>query len=138
MGTGLGILAADGPDFMIHGLVKFHLFGQELWLTTTHVSVLVVCVLLIIFALIVRSKLRDTEGEPGTLQNIAEMVVEALDGMVKGSMGKKWNPLPELYRNAVFIPDRQQPVRASWTSSTDSGLRCNTSTWCDNVYIDPV
>lgn len=48
MGTGLGILAADGPDFMIHGLVKFHLFGQELWLTTTHVSVLVVCVLLII------------------------------------------------------------------------------------------
>ena len=113
MGTGLGILAADGPDFMIHGLVKFHLFGQELWLTTTHVSVLVVCVLLIIFALIVRSKLRDTEGEPGTLQNIAEMVVEALDGMVKGS-------------------------RASWTSSTDSGLRCNTSTWCDNVYTDPV
>ena len=81
MGTGLGILAADGPDFMIHGLVKFHLFGQELWLTTTHVSVLVVCVLLIIFALIVRSKLRDTEGEPGTLQNIAEMVVEALDGL---------------------------------------------------------
>ena len=126
MGTGLGILAADGPDFMIHGLVKFHLFGQELWLTTTHVSVLVVCVLLIIFALIVRSKLRDTEGEPGTLQNIAEMVVE------------KWNPLPELYRNAVFILDRQQPVRASWTSSTDSGLRCNTSTWCDNVYTDPV
>lgn len=97
MGTGLGILAADGPDFMIHGLVKFHLFGQELWLTTTHVSVLVVCVLLIIFALIVRSKLRDTEGEPGTLQNIAEMVVEALDGMVKGSMGK--NGIP--YRNYI-------------------------------------
>lgn len=97
MGTGLGILAADGPDFMIHGLVKFHLFGQELWLTTTHVSVLVVCVLLIIFALIVRSKLRDTEGEPGTLQNIAEMVVEALDGMVKCSMGK--NGIP--YRNYI-------------------------------------
>ena len=49
------------------------------------------------FALIVRSKLRDTEGEPGTLQNIAEMVVEALDGMVKGSMGK--NGIP--YRNYI-------------------------------------
>ena len=136
MGTGLGILAADGPDFMIHGLVKFHLFGQELWLTTTHVSVLVVCVLLIVVAFIIRSKLKDTEGEPGTLQNIAEMVVEALDGMVKGSMG--WNPLPELYRNAVFILDCQQLVRASWTSSTDSGLRCNTSTWCDNICTDSV
>ena len=134
MGTGLGILAADGPDFMIHGLVKFHLFGQELWLTTTHVSVLVVCVLLIIFALIVRSKLRDTEGEPGTLQNIAEMVVEALDGMVKGSMGK--NGIP--YRNYIGTLFLFLIVRASWTSSTDSGLRCNTSTWCDNVYTDPV
>lgn len=137
MGTGLGILAADGPDFMIHGLVKFHLFGQELWLTTTHVSVLVVCVLLIIFALIVRSKLRDTEGEP----NIAEHCRDGCGSAGrhgKRQHGEKWNPLPELYRNAVFILDRQQPVRASWTSSTDSGLRCNTSTWCDNVYTDPV
>ena len=123
MGTGLGILAADGPDFMIHGLVKFHLFGQELWLTTTHVSVLVVCVLLIIFALIVRSKLRDTEGEPGTLQNIAEMVVEALDGMVKAAWGKMESLTGKLYSETLFfILDRQQPVRASWTSSTDIGF----------------
>lgn len=96
MGTGLGILAAkSGPDFMIHGLVKFHLFGQELYLTTTHVSIVIVCLLLIVFALIVRSKLQDTEGEPGTLQNIAELIVEMLDGMVKGTMGK--NGIP--YRN---------------------------------------
>lgn len=87
MGNSLGILAAKEPDFQIHGLVKFHLFGQELWLTTTHVSILIVCALLLIFALVVRSKLRDTEGKPGMLQNIAEFIVEALDGMVKGSMG---------------------------------------------------
>lgn len=29
MGNGLGILAAKEADFMIHSLVKFHLFGQE-------------------------------------------------------------------------------------------------------------
>lgn len=88
MGNSLGILAAKEPDFQIHGLIKFHLFGQELWLTTTHVSILIVCALLLIFALVVRSKLRDTEGKPGALQNVAELIVEMLDNMVKGSMGK--------------------------------------------------
>lgn len=88
MGNGLGILAAKEPDFQIHGLVKFHLFGQELWLTTTHVSILIVCAMLLIFALVVRSRLKDEEGKPGALQNVAELIVESLDGMVKGSMGQ--------------------------------------------------
>ena len=82
------MLAAKEPDFQIHGLVKFQLFGQELWLTTTHVSILIVALLLLIFALVVRAKLSDAEGKPGTLQNIAELIVEMLDNMVKGSMGK--------------------------------------------------
>lgn len=88
MGNSLGILAAKQPDFQIHGLVKFELFGQELWLTTTHVSILIVCAMLLIFALVVRSKLSDAEGKPGALQNAAEFIVEMLDNMVKGSMGK--------------------------------------------------
>ena len=88
MGNSLGMLAAKEPDFQIHGLVKFQLFGQELWLTTTHVSILIVALLLLIFALVVRAKLSDAEGKPGTLQNIAELIVEMLDNMVKGSMGK--------------------------------------------------
>ena len=67
MGNSLGMLAAKEPDFQIHGLVKFQLFGQELWLTTTHVSILIVALLLLI---------------------IAELIVEMLDNMVKGSMGK--------------------------------------------------
>ena len=44
------------------------------------------CALLLIFALVVRSKLRDTEGKPGGLQNAAEYMVEMLDNMVYGSM----------------------------------------------------
>ena len=35
MGNGLGIVAAKEADFMIHSLLKFELFGQELYLTTT-------------------------------------------------------------------------------------------------------
>ena len=89
MGASLGMLAAKQPDFQIHGLVKFNLFGQELWLTTTtHVSILIIVGGLLIFSLVVRSKLKDEEGRPGTLQNIAELIVEMLDSMVKGNMGK--------------------------------------------------
>ncbi len=83
------IIANKEPDFMIQGILKFELFGQELYLTTTHVSILLICVILIIFAFIVRLKLKDTDGKPGALQNAAELIVEMLDGMVEGSMGAK-------------------------------------------------
>lgn len=82
----VGILAADA-DFMIHSLTKLNVFGQEVYLTTTHVSLLIICVGLIIFALVVKSKLKDTE-KPSGLQNAVELIVEMLDGMVKSSMGK--------------------------------------------------
>lgn len=81
-----GILAADA-DFMIHSLKKLQILGQEVYLTTTHVSLLIVCVGLIVFALIVRMTLKDTE-KPSGLQNAVELIVETLDGMVKSSMGK--------------------------------------------------
>lgn len=81
-----GILAADA-DFMIHSLTKLNVLGQEVYLTTTHVSLLIVCTILILLAILVRCSLKDTE-KPGVLQNAAEFVVETLDSMVRGSMGK--------------------------------------------------
>ena len=83
----VGIVAADA-DFMIHSILKLNVFGQEVYLTTTHVSLLIVCAGLIVFALVVRCRLKDTDGKPGGLQNAVEMIVEMLDGMVKSSMGK--------------------------------------------------
>lgn len=90
MGNIVGVLAAKDVDFMIHGLIKLHLFGQDLWITTTHVSVLIVCLALMIFAVVVRVNLKDDGGKPGQLQNVAELGVEMLDKMVQGSMGRHW------------------------------------------------
>ena len=129
MGNSLGMLAAKEPDFQIHGLVKFQLFGQELWLTTTHVSILIVALLLLIFALVVRAKLSDAEGKPGTLQNIAELIVEMLDNMVKGSMGK--NGLA--FRNYCG-----KPFGTFGASATNCRLWCNTSTWTYHICADSV
>ncbi len=97
MNRALGVLAAKEPDFMIHYLQEINLFGTKVYLTTTHVSLLIICAGLILFALIVRLKLKDTDGKPGGLQNAAEWIVEMLDGMVDVSMGDKGKP----YRNYI-------------------------------------
>lgn len=75
-------------DFMIHGLVKFHLFGQELWITTTHVSILIVMLVLVVFALVANYKMRHAKEIPDGLQNVIELIVESLDKMVSDNMGK--------------------------------------------------
>lgn len=87
-------MAESKTDFLIQGLLKLELFGQEVYLTTTHVSLFIICAGLILFALIVRLNLKDTD-KPGVLQNVAELAVEMLDNMIKGNMGKKGQP----YRN---------------------------------------
>ena len=98
----VGILAADA-DFMIHSLTKLKFLGQEVYLTTTHVSLLIVCVGLIIFAAVVRLKLKDTDGKPGGLQNAVEMIVEMLDGMVTSSMGSKNAVKYRNYIGSLFL-----------------------------------
>ncbi len=98
----LEIMKNKEPDFMIHGLLKFNFFGQEVYLTTTHISLLIICTILIILAIVVRIKLKDTDGKPGGLQNVIELVVEMLDGMVHSSMGEKGKGFRN-YLGTLFI-----------------------------------
>lgn len=102
MGKIQEIMANKEPDFSIHYLAEFELFGQKLHLTTTHISLILVCGILILIALIARSKLKDTDGKPGSLQNIIELAVEMLDGMVDGSMGAKGKGFRN-YLGVLFI-----------------------------------
>lgn len=86
-------------DFMIHSLYGFELFGQKLYLTTTHVSLLVICVILIGSAAVIRHRLKFTKERPTGLQNTVELVVETLDRMVSDNMGKNGRR----YRNYIGI-----------------------------------
>ena len=97
------LLAASGDvDFMIHGLFKYRLFGQEFWITTTHVSILVVMLVLFVFALAANRTMRHAQEVPGFFQNIVELVVEKLDGMVKMVMGKNATKFAN-YIGTIFI-----------------------------------
>ena len=99
-----GIMLADASkiDFMIHGIFKYNFFGHEVWITTTHVCLLIVVLILIIFAVIVNRCLAKAKEEPEGIQNVAEMIVEMLDGMVDKSMGKA---APKFYNyiGTIFI-----------------------------------
>ena len=81
------LATGQSVDFMIHGLIDFELFGQRLWITTTHVSLLIVMILIIIFALYVRAKLKSPDETPGLLQSGIEIAIEMLENMVSGVMG---------------------------------------------------
>lgn len=84
------ILLAGDVDFMIKGLFSYRLFGQEVWITTTHVCTLIVMLILVIFAIAANRAIRRAQvaDTPGTFQNIVELIVEMLDGMVTSVMGK--------------------------------------------------
>lgn len=83
----MGEAANSGVDFMIHGVVKYHLFGQELWLTTTTVGMTIITILLLILAFAANRAMKRATEVPGTFQNILETGIELLEGMTSGILG---------------------------------------------------
>ena len=78
-------------DFYIKGLLKYTLFGQEFWITTTHVGLFIVTLVLIILMIVGHHKIVHAKptDKPGVLQNILEIFVQMMDNMVTSIMGKK-------------------------------------------------
>lgn len=79
---------ADNIDFMIHGIFSIKVFGQEVWITTSHACILIVMALMVIFAIVANRKLKKQRKYRTAFQNIIELIVEMLDKMVEGTMGK--------------------------------------------------
>lgn len=98
-----GMLAASKtPDFSIKYLMDFHLFGQKLSITTTHVCVFIITAVLIIFAVFAKRRIDKAEEIPGYFQNILEIIVDMLDNMVEGIMGKNSRRFVN-YISTIFI-----------------------------------
>lgn len=110
LANGIGskvLLAADGGDqvdFFIHGYKKFTVFGQEWYLTTTHISMILVLAALIVFAIAANRAIKkaDPDKVPGAFLNTVELIVEMLGSMVDSSMGKKASKFVN-YVSALFI-----------------------------------
>lgn len=98
------LLSSGEVDFMIKGLFSYELFGQTVWITTSHVCILIVMLLLVVFCIFANRALvkANAEDTPKTFQNIVEMIVEMLDKMVTGVMGKN-APKFVNYISTIFI-----------------------------------
>ena len=83
------LIKSSEADYMIEGLVKYNVGGQELWITTTHVSQLIVTILILNLALAIRRRFKNAEEIPGVFQCLCETVGEMIDNMVVGNMGQK-------------------------------------------------
>ncbi len=101
MGQGI-LLSAENLDFMVHGIFKYSFFGHEVWITTTHISVLIVLLILCGFALIANRCMVKAAEVPTGFQNVVELVVEKLDGMISGVLGKNAAKFRN-YIGTVFI-----------------------------------
>jgi len=89
-------------DFMIHGIIPIEFLGQTVWITTSHACILIVMAIMITFFIIANRILKKATDVPGTGQNVIELIVELLEGMVQGSMGK-WAPGFVNYIGTIFI-----------------------------------
>ncbi len=103
MRHGILLSASQDIDFMIHGIFQYDFFGHKVWITTTHVSVLIVMLILLGFGIVARRTMLRATEVPGTFQNIVEMMVEALINMVSGAMGKKTGARFVNYIGTIFI-----------------------------------
>ena len=90
-------------DFMIHGIFSYELFGHTVWITTSHVCIFIVMLSLLIFAIVANRSLAHGENVPTGFQNVVELVVEKLDGMVEGTMGKEVGAGFANYIGTVFL-----------------------------------
>lgn len=101
------IRADSNVDLGAEGHLKYHAFGQEFYLTTTHVSLLIVVAVIFILAVIVNRAIKkaDPNKAPGTFLSIVEAIVDAIDNMVISTMGSKHGPKFANYIGtlAVFI-----------------------------------
>ena len=92
----------SGADFMIHGIVKYHLFGHELWLTTTTVGMTIVTIVLLILVIAANRALKHATDVPGTFQNIINSGMEMLENMTTRVLGSSANRFAN-YIGTIFL-----------------------------------
>ena len=88
MAQGILLSAENEIDFMIHGVFKYNFFGTEVWITTTHMCMLIILMVLVGFGIFARRAMLNATEVPTGFQNVVELIVEMLDGMVDSTMGK--------------------------------------------------
>lgn len=92
-------------DFYIHGYKEIHIGDFSFWITTSHVCLAIVMVVLIIFAIVANRVIKkaDYRKAPTGFLNVIELIVETLDKLILDNMGRKLAPRFQNYISALFL-----------------------------------
>lgn len=77
----MGMLISNEPDFMIHGVLQYQMFGQDFWITTTTISMWIVTIIILLVGVLANRALKNAGDVPGTFQNALEYAYEMLQKM---------------------------------------------------------
>ena len=80
----MGMLISNEPDFMIHGVLQYQMFGQDFWITTSTISMWIVTILILLVAVLANRALTKASDVPGAFQNALEYAYEMLHKMAEG------------------------------------------------------
>ena len=94
------LLSQDvSKEFLIQSYYDFNFFGFPVSINTSQVTTVIVIGFILILALIARrAVLNGDPDNPGMIQNVTEMLIEFLDGLVLSGMGKR----AKIYRNFIL------------------------------------
>lgn len=84
---GMNLVIRPEADFSIHGVLKYSIGGQEVWITTTTIGMIIVSIIILILAFKAKRTMENATDVPGTFQNIIELGVEMLEKMTQGILG---------------------------------------------------
>ncbi|MCL2255026.1 MAG: F0F1 ATP synthase subunit A [Lachnospiraceae bacterium] len=98
------LLSSGGDiDFMIKGVFPYQLFDQTVWITTTHISALIVIIVMTILCFIANRVMKKATEIPGNLQSVYEIIVDMLDNFILNIMGARYAPAFRNYIGTIFI-----------------------------------
>ncbi len=80
----MGMLISNEPDFMIHGVLQYQMFGQDFWITTSTISMWIVTAIILLVAVLANRALTKASDVPGAFQNALEYAYEMLQKMAEG------------------------------------------------------
>lgn len=83
----MGPMMFNEPDFMIHGVLKYQLFGQDFWITTTTIGMWIVSLIILLVAVLANRTLKRATDVPGAFQNALEYAYDMLANMTGGILG---------------------------------------------------
>lgn len=92
-------------DFYIHGYQPIQIGGATVYITTSHVCLAIIMVILLVFAIVVNRKIKkaDPTKPPTGLLNVIELAVETVDKLVYENMGAKLAPKFCNYIGVIFM-----------------------------------